>query len=736
VANLRKNFAISRNDQKEFDGISSAGVVTHIVEQNSGNVPVLSPFNLNGRSYKFGQWIGTSGDNFMPNDNTTLTAFYKPENLSNNAATFSNNNQKKVAWTGWKVYESSGSIWLERNNQLMNNGRPVNNLAEGPEAKSPSLDYILNSSYESTIYVTYQQKTSNGKYKIKLAKFNNSGQLIFNVDVFTSSIDFSAIDAAPVIAVTKSPALANNKPKFLIVWKQKAEGSYQNGLYYFGGIDNGSTITWYYLPPQKFSSTDINSVNPTMSVYKYPSNIILYHIAWEQGLAHIRYRGIIDNWNGGDSGGLSEHGNLETPSSGYGFTRNTNPSISVINTHPTKSSQYDSPKLTWVASYYPQDFFAAFRDKNDSQVGTPWNNFRLYYSMNETKKININRTDEDNLFAFVFSEDTYYGLINKYVKSTNLSTVQSLNSQVQDLQLSNGIAGWDGMDVLAFNNSALPYNFSIPEIILMKNGESTEGRGGAVCRNSAEFYFGINELALNGNALEFKGKNDSVNISNNFILSTYLETLPFTVGNNSTLEFNLSVGVSDSIEAISELNENEFIKIKLELSDTTGAVLSTLKEIHQSKDGIIVENKINYIVNLSHLLNQNIKLRMAVEDNLEDAEYSLTKIHSASNILSKTGSKEINLSNNQIVTEYLLEQNYPNPFNPATNINYQIPEDGFVSLKVYDVLGNEVQTLVNEYKTSGKYNAAFDAGNFASGVYIYKLQAGDYVSSKKMLLVK
>src|SRR5690606_38595499 len=159
------------------------------------------------------------------------------------------------------------------------------------------------------------------------------------------------------------------------------------------------------------------------------------------------------------------------------------------------------------------------------------------------------------------------------------------------------------------------------------------------------------------------------------------------------------------------------VDIKIQLVDTSGTVLVTLKEIHHSKDGIIVENKINYSVNLSHLLNQTIKLRMAVEDNLEDVQYELTKIHSTSNILSKLGSNEINLNGNQLVTEYLLEQNYPNPFNPSTSINYQIPEDGFVSLKIYDVLGNEIQTLVNENKTMGKYTAAFDAGKLASGVY-------------------
>src|SRR5690606_40335550 len=132
----------------------------------------------------------------------------------------------------------------------------------------------------------------------------------------------------------------------------------------------------------------------------------------------------------------------------------------------------------------------------------------------ETKRVNINRTEEDNLFAFAFSEDTYSGFINKYVKSTHLSTIQTLSSQVQDLQISNGLAGWDGMDVLAFNNSALPYNFSIPETIFMKGVMNSEGRGGAICRNGTEFYFGINELALNGNDLKSTRLNSSlVNIS-------------------------------------------------------------------------------------------------------------------------------------------------------------------------------------------------------------------------------
>ncbi|MBP9582686.1 MAG: T9SS type A sorting domain-containing protein [Ignavibacterium sp.] len=97
-----------------------------------------------------------------------------------------------------------------------------------------------------------------------------------------------------------------------------------------------------------------------------------------------------------------------------------------------------------------------------------------------------------------------------------------------------------------------------------------------------------------------------------------------------------------------------------------------------------------------------------------------------------------------VPTEYKLEQNYPNPFNPATKIRYSIPNvalrqaqgDNFTTLKVYDILGNEVTTLVNEQKEPGYYEVDFNASQFASGVYVYRLQSGSYVSSKKMLMIK
>ncbi len=90
----------------------------------------------------------------------------------------------------------------------------------------------------------------------------------------------------------------------------------------------------------------------------------------------------------------------------------------------------------------------------------------------------------------------------------------------------------------------------------------------------------------------------------------------------------------------------------------------------------------------------------------------------------------------ELPSDYLLSQNYPNPFNPSTIISYQIPELRFVTIIVYDVLGNEIATLVNEDKQVGSYEVEFDANSLSSGVYFYQLKAGSFVETKKMVLMK
>ena len=92
--------------------------------------------------------------------------------------------------------------------------------------------------------------------------------------------------------------------------------------------------------------------------------------------------------------------------------------------------------------------------------------------------------------------------------------------------------------------------------------------------------------------------------------------------------------------------------------------------------------------------------------------------------------------NNLIVDEFKLFQNYPNPFNPVTRIKFQIPQAGKVTIKIYDILGAEVTTLLNEERPTGIYEIDFNASRLASGVYFYQLKAGSYIETKKMILLK
>jgi hypothetical protein len=95
----------------------------------------------------------------------------------------------------------------------------------------------------------------------------------------------------------------------------------------------------------------------------------------------------------------------------------------------------------------------------------------------------------------------------------------------------------------------------------------------------------------------------------------------------------------------------------------------------------------------------------------------------------------------ELLAEFSLSQNYPNPFNPSTKIKFNVPQEVGgerleVSLKVYDVLGNEVVNLVNEEKPAGTYEVKFNGNGLTSGVYFYQLKAGNYIQTKKMILLK
>jgi len=124
-----------------------------------------------------------------------------------------------------------------------------------------------------------------------------------------------------------------------------------------------------------------------------------------------------------------------------------------------------------------------------------------------------------------------------------------------------------------------------------------------------------------------------------------------------------------------------------------------------------------------------IQLELIGEDVSNIGSYALV------DQLSLGGASAVEQINN-LPHDFILNQNYPNPFNPTTNIEYAIPKNSFVELKVYDILGNKVATLVNEEQSAGKYRADFDGEGLASGLYIARLIAGNFSTTIKMNLLK
>ncbi|MCZ7610168.1 MAG: T9SS type A sorting domain-containing protein [Ignavibacterium sp.] len=197
---------------------------------------------------------------------------------------------------------------------------------------------------------------------------------------------------------------------------------------------------------------------------------------------------------------------------------------------------------------------------------------------------------------------------------------------------------------------------------------------------------------------------------------TIYEVTPGTKGNEIVL----------TVANISKTNPTGNVNVSLAKKSSS---------LNFSKEEATIENlEAKAEANVSFVFDVNRSVEINRKDTIEFTITSLEGIMMMKQfIFSYTGPKE-----------FKLEQNYPNPFNPTTKIRYSIPNvtlrqaqgDNMTTLKVYDILGNEVATLVNEQKEAGYYEVEFSASSFASGVYVYRLQSGSFVSSKKMMVIK
>jgi hypothetical protein len=342
----------------------------------------------------------------------------------------------------------------------------------------------------------------------------------------------------------------------------------------------------------------------------------------------------------------------------------------------------------------------------------------------------------------------YYGgttAANKFTDSRTLSKISTLQTLGKDIQLVNGQNNTK-MFVSSFRNTSSPYYFETSQSLGSFDGNSASkininsdlsiGREGVVLIDSAEFYFSISNINIGNSNVGFKILADTTNITNLNLLNNYLISEPFVLPSKGNFLYSVKYGAKDSTIARYILSGETYVQFKVQLvDDQTGSILGEFDNVKYDKNNCIKFDDIDYQVNITNSHNQMVRLKLIAENN-GNAKYFLGEFYSDAKVLEKRYTKIIDLKSKIAVTEYNLEQNYPNPFNPSTTIKYQLPKAGMVTLKIFDMLGKEVANLVNDFKNEGKYDVNFDASKLASGVYIYQIKSNDYISSKKMMLLK
>lgn len=627
------------------------------------------------------------------------------------------------------VYESMGDIWYERSTDngvtwlLMNDGKPINPDYATADASSPSVCFDAN---YNMLYVVYQSNSIFPYNGIVLVQFNTSQnantpnwvQLLTTPDNYSYSNNYK-----PVVAAMGSGGVVVYDPPSSVAVGLK-------GLKFY--ID--SSPGYELLGSNQFTipGADQNSANPSIV-----AGCSYYYLVYEQSQTSIRYL----SWAGGSS-----------PS---GYTNISSGSSYIFNVRPTISLEHCTyPVVSWIGGtydYYHSGFYQGSCVM--TRVGPTWGSINIISASN-TQAVNNNSTTEYG--SEYKSVITYsYGSSTKWVKRdggtyTTPAQLNYNNFPINGIwpQVSSG-ASISDMKALVYNSNSLPYYFiqsttnlgtGLGKISLAKTSETdtivTFGRSGVIDKNGVEFVFEIGDILIGDNIVKFIEVPDTIAYTTADQLNKDIRTENFTLNPETDFYFSNIYSVVKKSNPDSALTSSDAVNFKAELVNAlTNQVVGTFDNVTYNKNNLEKYASIDYQVDCSGINAGEYYLRL-VTNVTGEANYTLANIVNDNTTLAKKSFNKVNFTGSEIPTTYDLAQNYPNPFNPRTTIRYQLPKDGLVTLKIYDILGSEIETLVNEEKIAGKYEINFNASSLASGVYIYKIQAGDFTSSKKMILIK
>lgn len=719
-AGLLQPFAVNVSRVFEFDPTEDLSPVNSL----GGCLPVSAPnsYSKNGHQYVFGGWRDGVADN--PRTvcaATNLTALYKVVHKSADALAFANNSQRKFVRTStttpWyhQVYTSMGHVWIEHsvdgvNWTLGNGGLPLDNGA----GKLPSIDCN-----GDAVAGVFQEK------------YGDNWQIVVETFLLSGGNYIKGIRANVSLGTTAysnnvNPNLAwktsNGSGVCLITWES-------GGLNYaFGRLGAQSFYgdKWAQLP-----GTDANSINASLYTIKGNQDY-MFEVVWQQRLnssmASVKYgQGVFFN------------------SGSWQFTWVLSPaqisSSSVMNNY--QPSMICDPSNNWYACW-----IADFNGTGDpSTVRLIYTNKTAFssnvyymYGINTLPKscaINISSSGVGCYFAWSASQPSYS---NKLVNVANTGVIKTLNTSGKDIQMCGGAQ--TGMSVLAYYPFSTPYYFAKSNNLTTffpktsPNAVVTE-RGCFIGKGDAHLFYSFGNMLVNNTPVDFVDAPDTARYDGLEKINAVLVSQPIQITPTSRFTFTELSTSSDSSSLINVLGDSGYVRYKIDLVDNlTGGVIGTVKNTMLTKANPVEEAGTAYLLDTKNIGTRTVKAKITITTNLDNPDIALVKSFSETNAVTAASPQSLTLQPVTVITDYSLDQNFPNPFNPSTQISYSIPKDGMVTLKVFDALGREVETLVNEAQKVGRYKVTFDGSRLSSGVYFYRLVSGEKVITKKMLMIK
>jgi len=694
-------------------------------------VKAKSIIDYNGYQFQYSSGdFNTAGTDFLITAPTTKVAHYKGIQLSNTSFSDSKSGQRgflKDNFNGYlhNVYESMNKIWYERSTdngehwQLMNDGLPINPVGN---AKSPS---ICENQSHDFLYIVYQCDTF--PYDgLVVTQFKLGPNFVipdWTQPICTMSDYIYSNDYQSVISSMGNSGIVVCNPPSTSTAGLRAFQFYTDDTNNY----NYSGCTEFSIPSSQ------NSSNPSLA-----AGCSRTHLVFEEAKLSIKYYA----WGGGVTCS-------STLSAQSGTTYNLKPVISLL--------ECGSPVISWIGAttgYYPT--------RLNTRIGTFANNVMTWGSINSVLGLIRSASNASNSISpqrTLITWTDMYGSKWQKRDGTTYSNPASLSHNGSWTQAATN-GNFILPKALVFNNTSTPYYFitsttdftggnsqegSISNNGIGNNylGKITEndtiltfGRSGVASINDIEFVFEIGDIIVGDSIIKFIQITDTLAYTSTNELNQHTRTNNFTLNPETNFYFSNIYYVVQKSSPDTALTTTDAVNFKAELVNAaTNQIIGTFDNISYNKTNLEKYTSMDYEVDCSGITAGEYYLRLVTDVN-GNASYTLANIFNDNTTLAKKNFNKVNFMGSEIPITYELSNNFPNPFNPSTTIRYQIPQDGIVTLKIYDILGSEVATLVNEEKVAGKYEVNFNASSLASGVYIYKIQAGSFINSKKMILLK